>query len=103
MQILSFTKRATHADVAAIIMGRLGMSAKLISEKTGLTPAQIYGRLRMAGISVKDYRDGRTEFSQRVIAIAGDEAHHAIEDIKAQIRQLLPPATPPNETQNRQS
>lgn len=91
MKIVSFSKRATQADIACIILGRLGMSAKCISERTGLSSGQIYGRLRMAGISVKDYRDGRTDFSQKVIAIAGAEAHLAISDIKAQIAKLLPP------------
>lgn len=99
-RIIKFGKRATQSDVACVILGRLGMSGQCIADRTGLSVGQVFGRLKMAGISLKDYRNGRTEFAQKVIAIAHEEAGHTLNDIKDMIRKALPPASQPKQGQD---
>ena len=50
-----------------VVLGALGFSYRLINSRTGLTKHQIGYRLRKAGIRLRDYREGQSEFSRYVL------------------------------------
>ncbi len=58
-------------DFRAVLMAEMGLSNQFISEKTGLTPAQIGYRTRQCSVYRKDYRNGENEVSQKIMAKIG--------------------------------
>lgn len=55
-------------DAMALRLARAGLSINAIASQTNLSPHQVSYRLRTIGVSVRDYRAGVTEESQRLIA-----------------------------------
>lgn len=52
-------------DWIVIQLAKLGLHAFAIATRTGLTTSQVTYRLRMAGVRVRDYRDGTSvEFTR---------------------------------------
>lgn len=67
---ISFTGNA--ADWDTYKYASIGLSAQAISERTGLTRSQVFYRLRMAGMKLRNYRNGGAE-AERVIALCDSQ------------------------------
>lgn len=80
---------ANPQAAAAILMASVGFGAKAISAKTGLTEAQIRYRLKLAEIKIKDYRDGNTVLSRKVMQACSDTAREQLAAIERRLREQL--------------
>lgn len=58
--------RSNDCDWEVVQLAKVGTHQRAISEKTGLTKSQVTYRLRMAGVSARDYRDGKSTEFRRV-------------------------------------
>jgi len=91
--------KLTAEDIQCVIYARLGLSAKLIGKRTGLTTGQVYRKLNFFGVKLFDYRHGRTEFSQRMITAADEHRERLLDDVRVAVAKFLPtpPAPPPQQ------
>lgn len=64
-QLINFTENEFDWIIARY--GELGLQADTIARLTGYTVSQVRGRLRRAGIFLRDYRKGKSVFSKRVM------------------------------------
>ena len=67
-------------DFEAAILGSFGFSARHIAEKTGLSTGQAYYRLKLAGVKLRDYRNGVSPVANEVIKRARPFASRGIDD-----------------------
>lgn len=86
---LGLTRATTKEDIQCLLLAKLGISVKAIAQQTRLTPSQVVYRCSMAGLKLRDYRDGTSEFAQRVIVQAEVSAHDYYLALKGELKQLL--------------
>ncbi len=58
--------RSNDCDWEVVQLAKVGMHQHTIAEKTGLTRSQVSYRLRMADVSAKEYRNGKSPEFRRV-------------------------------------
>lgn len=75
-------------DIACIIDARLGFSHDLIAKRTGLSKSTVAYRLKIWGVHVGDYRNGRTALSQRVLAAAEADSKRMLGEIKHHLKDM---------------
>lgn len=54
-------------DFDVALLGSLGKSTKFICQYTGLTPCQVTYRLANGRVKRKDYRDGTSAISRKIL------------------------------------
>lgn len=74
-------------DFECALLASLGFSDKLIISRTKLTPGQISYRLKRAGISRQNYRDGKSTLSKLVTNRVQESAKAEVE---RKIRKFIP-------------
>lgn len=62
---VDFAREGEDFDVA--LLGSLGKSTKFICNYTGLTPCQVSYRLAAGRVKRKDYRDGTSAISRKIL------------------------------------
>jgi hypothetical protein len=67
-----------QADFDCLMLARFGMSSKTIAGYTGLTVAQVYNRLKKAGVKIRDFREGKGAYAQMVFEGVGRRAARQI-------------------------
>lgn len=91
----TFTNKTRSEDIACILGARLGFSVDCIAQRNGLTPAQVRYRMKLFGIKLSDYRNGRTPLAERILAAATADSARLL----GEIRKFLPPTPPKQLTQ----
>lgn len=76
---------ANQQDFECCLLGGLGFSSEVIHRRTGLSIGQIQTRLRKAGISRMNYRNGKSAFALAVVEGVGRKAANLVQ---AQYRYL---------------
>jgi hypothetical protein len=61
-------------DFRCALMGALGYSAQFIEQETGLSDNQIRYRLAKAHIKMRDFRNGNSKMSRRVLTATSEMA-----------------------------
>ena len=84
-------QRALIDAEEAIIMAELGSSAKYIGSECGLSAGQVYYRLRLVGVRIKDYRDGKSHIAKLVHSAVKSKVKRIAE---TRIARALPARTP---------
>lgn len=69
-------------DVECAVRAMFGQSTKAIMAETGFSPGQISYRVKKAGISRQDFRDGKTDLARRMIQIG---RRHAVQTVRTEI------------------
>mgnify|MGYP000308251149 CR=1 FL=1 len=88
----TFTNKTRTEDIQCIVLARLGFSTKTIASRTGLSPGAISYRLKLLNVKISDYRNGRSELSQRFIEAASADSARLMDEIKQHISKVLPPS-----------
>lgn len=88
LRTIGLTQKASRQDIQCLLMAKLGLSAKVISEKTGLTKGQITYRCQTAGLKIADYRNGTSEISKQVIEVTQGMALNFYDDLRIKIQNL---------------
>lgn len=88
-QIIGLRSSITVAELRVLTLGKLGgMSAKCISQETGVSVPRVYKILGWAGISLRAYRNGETPESQKVLSVLCNVAEDYYKELEAAIKQL---------------
>jgi hypothetical protein len=93
--VMGTTPLTTTADIQCLLMARLGQSVESISQTTGLSKSKISYRMKLAGIKLSDYRNGKSPIAQRMIQMAAVESRHQLDYLKVEIRKQLAATTKP--------
>lgn len=56
-------------DASVVKLGQHGLHAHTIAERLGLSVGMVYSILSNAGVSLRDYRNGRNEYSAQLIEV----------------------------------
>lgn len=86
---MKYVRRITfhsQRDLQCAYLGTAGFSATLIALKTGLSKAAVYYRLRMVGVRIRDYREGRNAIAQYVIQQVIQKKSYSL--IEKRVKQL---------------
>jgi len=88
---MGITPLTTISDVQCILLARLGQSVKSIERTTGLSAGRIQYRLKLSGIKLSDYRDGKSPIAERMVKMAMAEGQEQLNALKDAIRKQLGP------------
>ena len=82
-------QRATRQDVECLLLGRRGFGAKVIAARCSLSVAQVYYRLRLAGVSSRQYQRGLSPLAKIELEQARRDSTAFYETIQSKIRRYL--------------
>jgi len=87
------SKLWTVDDFEAVILAEVGFSVATIAAKKRLSKAQVTYRMKLAGVKLRDYRDGKSRVAIMVLSAsrkyATDQFVHQVEDhTKKHLQQL---------------
>jgi len=86
---LYLNERTTRQDVECVILARLGFTYKAIGRQTNLTEGQVGYRLKIAGVSSRDYRRGESDLATKIMVIAREDSRAFFDTMASQIRKYL--------------
>jgi hypothetical protein len=89
VKIVGLGDKATAADYQVLVMAQLGKSYSAIAAHTGRSKSQIAYRLKMAGISLADYRDDKSPLAQRITKELDRHSKTYFRELEDQIMRML--------------
>jgi predicted transcriptional regulator len=73
-------------DLEIALLGEAGWHAHAIAEEVRLTKSQVHYRLGLAGVKLKNYRNGKSEMSKFVVSMI--KARHSAKERVTEVRQI---------------
>lgn len=67
----------------------LGFTWGTIEQRTGLTKGQVGRRLKIAGISTRDYRTGQSDLARKVMDLAHQDSREYFNTMVSKVRRYL--------------